>query len=61
MSERKAHPYLERILPHQGDRQRVAVLLERGWSLPAHGDHPLGRLQGRAVGPARLTRVDGLG
>jgi hypothetical protein len=54
MSERKAHLYLERILPHEGDRQRIAALLERGWSLPARGDHPLGQLQGRALGPARL-------
>jgi hypothetical protein len=54
MSERNAHAHLERILPHQGDRQRIAALLERGWSLSPRGDHPLGRLQGRAVGPARL-------
>jgi hypothetical protein len=54
MSERNAHLYLGRVLPHQGDRQRVAVLLERGWSLPAREDHPLGRLQGRGLGPARL-------
>jgi hypothetical protein len=54
MSERNAHQYLERILPQQGDRQRIAALLERRWSLPAQEDHPLGRLQGRALGPARL-------
>jgi len=54
MSERNAHLYLERILPHEGNRQRIAALLERGWSLPARGDHPLGGLQGAVVGPARL-------
>ena len=54
MSERNAHLYLERILPHQGNRQRIASLLERRWSLPAREDHPLGRLQGRALGPTRL-------
>ena len=55
MSEDNAHPYLERILPHEDDRQRIAALLERGWSLPARKDHPLGRLQGRVLGPARLV------
>ena len=54
MSERNANLYVERILPHQDDRQRIAALLERGWSLPARPDHPLGRLQGRTLGPARL-------
>jgi len=54
MSERNAHLYLQRILPHQGDRRRIGALLERRWSLPAREDHPLGRLQGRVVGPARL-------
>jgi hypothetical protein len=54
MSERNAQQYLERILPHQGDRQRIAALVERRWSLPTRQDHPLGRLQGRALGPARL-------
>jgi hypothetical protein len=54
MSERNSQLHLERILPHVGERQRIATLLERGWSLPARGDHPLGRLQGRALGPARL-------
>jgi hypothetical protein len=54
MSKRNAHQYLERILPHRGDRQRIAALLERRWSLPAREDHPLGRLQGHALGPARL-------
>jgi hypothetical protein len=54
MSERNAHQYLKRILPHRGDRRRIAALLERRWSLPAPEDHPLGRLQGRALGPTRL-------
>jgi hypothetical protein len=54
MSEHNAHQYLERILPQQGDRQRIAALLERGWSLPAREDHPLGGLQRRALGPTRL-------
>lgn len=54
MIDRNAHQYLERILPQRGDRQRIAALLERRWSLPAREDHPLGRLQGRALGPARL-------
>jgi hypothetical protein len=54
MSERNIRLYLKRILPHEGDRQRIAALLERGWSLPALADHPLGQLQGRALGPARL-------
>jgi hypothetical protein len=54
MSERSAQRYLERILPHEGDRLRIAALLERGWWLPARADHPLGQLQGRALGPARL-------
>jgi hypothetical protein len=55
MSERNAHLYLERMLPDEGDRQRIAALLERRWSLLAREDHPLGRLQGRALGPARLV------
>jgi hypothetical protein len=54
MSERKAHLYLERILPHEGNRRCVAALLRRGWSLPAREGHPLSRLQARALGPARL-------
>jgi len=54
MSEGNAHLYLERVLPHQGDRQRIGALLERGWSLPARGDHPLSGLQGAVLGPARL-------
>lgn len=36
---------------HEGN---VYGLLERGWSVPAKGDHPLGTLQGRALGPALL-------
>ena len=59
MSERNAHQHLKRILPHQGDRQRIAALLERRWSLPAREDHPLGRLQDRALGPARLLALLG--
>jgi len=59
MRERNAQLYLERILPHEGDRQRIVALLERRWSLPARGDHPLGRLQGRALGPARLLMLLG--
>jgi len=59
MRERNAQLYLERILPHEGDRQRIAALLERRWSLPARGDHPLGRLQGRALGPSRLLMLLG--
>ncbi|MGQ9573054.1 MAG: DUF1122 family protein [Dehalococcoidia bacterium] len=55
MSEGNADLVLERILPRQADRQRIAALLERGWSLPARSDHPLGKLQGRALGPARLV------
>lgn len=54
MNESNARLYLERILPRQVDRQRVAALLERGWFPPARRDHLLGELQGRAVGPARL-------
>jgi hypothetical protein len=54
MSERNARLHLKRISLREGDRQRVAALFDRGWSLPARGDHPLGRLQGRALGPARL-------
>ncbi|UCH86074.1 MAG: DUF1122 family protein [Dehalococcoidia bacterium] len=54
MSKRNAHQYLERMLSHQGDRRRIAALLERRWSLPAREDHPLGRLQNRALGPVRL-------
>jgi len=54
MSEGNAHARLQRILPHLDDRQRIAGLLERDWSLPARGDHPLGSLQRRAVGPTRL-------
>jgi hypothetical protein len=54
MSKDNAQQYLERILPHEGNRQRIAALLERRWSLPAREDHPLGRFQSRALGPARL-------
>jgi len=54
MKKSNAHLHLEGILPHGGDRQRIASLVERDWSLPAREDHPLGRLQGRALGPARL-------
>ena len=54
MNRSSATVYLERILPHEGDRQRIGALLERRWSLPAREDHPLGRLQGRALGPGRL-------
>jgi hypothetical protein len=54
MTETNARLYLERILPRQADRQRIAALLERGWSLPARGQHPLGSLQGAVLGPARL-------
>jgi len=54
MIERNVYTRLERILPHEGDRQRIVALLERRWSLPAREDHPLGKLQGRVVGPARL-------
>ena len=32
MSERNANLYLERILPHRGDRQRIGALLERRWA-----------------------------
>jgi hypothetical protein len=49
-----AHVNLKRILAQQDDGQRIGALLERGWSLPAREDHPLGRLQGRVLGPARL-------
>ena len=54
MSKDNGHLYLERVLPHQGDRQRIAALMERGWSQPAQEDHPLGSLQGAVLGPARL-------
>jgi hypothetical protein len=54
MNRSSATVYLERILPHEGDRRRIAALLERRWSLPAREDHPLSRLQGRALGPGRL-------
>ncbi len=54
MTKRNIHQYLERILPQRGDRQRIAALLERRWSLPVREDHPLGRLQSRALGPTRL-------
>jgi hypothetical protein len=54
MNESNARLHLERILPRQVDRQRVAALLERGWSLPARRDHRLGELQGCAVGSGRL-------
>jgi len=49
MSEGNAYLYL----------QRIAALLERGWSLPARRDHPLGRLQDRILGPARLLMLLG--
>ncbi len=54
MNESNARLYIERILPRQADRQRVAALLERGWFPPVRRDHPLGELQRCAVGPARL-------
>jgi hypothetical protein len=54
MTKSNASLHLERVLPHDSDRQRIAALLERRWSLPAREDHPLGRLQGRALGPTRL-------
>jgi hypothetical protein len=59
MKERNVQLYLERILPRDAERQHIAALLERGWSLLARGDHPLGSLQGRALGPARLLMLLG--
>ena len=34
----------------EGDR-RLAAMQQRGWRPPARGEHPLGRLQGRSLGP----------
>jgi hypothetical protein len=54
MMEENARLNLERLLLDQDDRERMGALLERKWSLPARRDHPLGRLQGRVLGPVRL-------
>ena len=50
---------LEKLLPRAADRERIQSLLARGWSLPGRGQHPLGRLQGRVLGPARLLLLLG--
>ncbi len=46
-------PRLLSDLPPKG-RKRLEPLLARGWSLPAAREHPLARLQGRALGGHRL-------
>jgi hypothetical protein len=45
---------LDRLLSRPLDRERLAALLARGWSLPSRGEHQLGRLQGRSLGETKL-------
>ena len=50
---------VEQLLSRSPDRQRIESLLARGWSLPSVRQHPLGRLQGRVLGPAKLLLLLG--
>ena len=38
---------------------RFVSLQQRGWRLPTRAEHPLGRLQGRSLGPGRLLALLG--
>ncbi len=53
------HPLLEGLRLREADGQRLAPLLGRGWTPPAAAEHPLGRLQGRRLGPYRLLALLG--
>ena len=44
-----------RSTPLLAGDQRLAALQQRGWWPPTRAEHPLGRLQGRSLGPGRLV------
>lgn len=52
-------PALRRLPLGEADRRRLEPLMARGWTLPGGREHPLGRLQGKRVGPYRFLLLLG--